>query len=631
MRGRSLFRISNRYFSTRWFYAIDVPKTKPYEASYIPETPPTKFQPFSRVDSRRIEDLYTTNQLSKKIDVNEDHLFQVDLEKLSLSPIFWEGPSYEIRRGIWFNDQNIPLSPDLTDAIEKFHQEWLARDKENSESRDLRDIFRLPKESKWKYILFVEDDKTAYLLPDIYGGNLQLNILRSSVAQLIQIGASKLTKGYEEQYSLTKKAKDIEDHVIEHAMGLGKISDMISWEFKDLIKFPNDDSKGKQEEEMMKDEMAKDYDNNDSNGKSHYRPINHLVLCVHGIGQNLGKKYQYVNFAHTINLLRSNMKYLYKTNSSLQNFNSVKDLPDYKTNSGTQVLPITWRHAIGFNTDETNANRDNEDLPTLADVTVDGIRPLRKLLGDVGLDVLLYGDNFYLDRILKHVSNELNSVYRKYCEHNPDFDGKVSLLGHSLGSLILFDIISQQSKFPLDFEVDNFFSIGSPVGVFKLIQRTKIGESDSSVKQQTPACNNFYNLFHPCDPISYRVEPLIDKSTAKFEAEWIPHASGYDSIADTVKSLISDKNAKEKEMMSQRLLSNLLRFNSNGRVDYSFQPNLLDVDVWSAIKSHVSYFEDMDTAGFILKEILKKHVKPKTQEVTKLKLTEPVKKEHSKH
>ena len=194
-------------------------------------------------------------------------------------------------------------------------------------------------------------------------------------------------------------------------MGLGKISDMISWEFSDLVKFPNEENNSKQEEDMMKDEMSKDYDNGDSSEKSHYRPTNHLVLCVHGIGQNLGKKYQYVNFAHTVNLLRNNIKYLYKSNPSLQEFNSARKFPDYKTNSGTQVLPITWRHAIGFNTDETNTNRDNEDLPTLADLTVDGIRPLRKLLGDVGLDILLYGDDFYLDRILKHVTNELNDVY----------------------------------------------------------------------------------------------------------------------------------------------------------------------------------------------------------------------------
>lgn len=608
---------SRRFYSSRWFYAIDVPKTKPYEPDYKPKNSPSKFKPFSSVDSRRIEDIYFMgNATKKKVSVNEDHLFQVDLDKLSLSPIYWDGPSYEIRRGVWFDDQKMPLNQELTEEIEKLHKEWMSREKTDETDTENRDFFRLDKKLGWKYIMFVDDKTTAFLLPDLYGGSLQLNLLRSSVAQLVQLGVSKVQRGYEEPSSLSDKAKEIEGQFIEHAKGLGKISDMISWEFKDLIKFPNDESKGKQADDMMKDEMEKDYDNQDNEEKTHYRPVDQLVLCIHGIGQNLGKKYQYVNFAHTVNLLRNNIKQIYQSSPSLQDYNKELGHSDYKTNSRTQVLPITWRHAIGFNTDETNTNRDHEDLPTLHDVTVDGILPLRKLLGDIALDILLYGDDFYLHRILTHVTNQLNSVYDKYCELNPEFDGKVSLVGHSLGSLIMFDILSQQSKFPLNFKVDNYFAIGSPVGVFKLIQRTKIGQSDSDLRQQTPACNNLYNLFHPCDPIAYRIEPLIERVMANYEAEVIPHANGSAFITDTVKQLMLDKNDKEQQELSKRLLDKMTKFNFNGRVDYAFQQNLLDVDVWSAIKSHVSYFEDMDTAGFIVSEMLKKHTKVRSREVT---------------
>lgn len=641
--GVLVFRTSRRYFSSRWFYAIDIPKTKPFEPSYVPATAPTKFQPFSKVDSKRIEENYVRGRLSKRVDVNEDHLFEVNLQDFSMNPIYWEGPSYEIRRGIWFDDQNNPLTHELTNYVEDLYRKWLARggrgspgdigpEKKNADDDDheqeVLDTFRLPKGSRWKYIMFTEDNKTAFLLPDVYGGNLHLNLLRSSVAQLVQIGASKITRGYEQKsVSLKGKAKELEGQVLDHAIGLSKISDMISWEFKDLMNASNaqgvvNSNASQNASGMMKDEISKDYQNNDGGERSHYRRIKHLVFCVHGIGQTLGKKYEYVNFAHTVNLLRNNIKSLYQSNGQLQELNALNEFQDPKNNSAIQVLPITWRHAIGFSTDDANVNTDNEDLPTLNDVTVDGIKPLRKLLADIGLDILLYGDNYYVDKILKYVCAELNSVYEKYCDHNPEFDGKVSLLGHSLGSLILFDMLSQQSKYRLNFEVENFFTIGSPVGVFKLIQRTKIGESDSLLKQQTPACKNYYNLYHPCDPVAYRVEPLIEKSMAKYEAKWISHANGSDFIADTVKNLILDKNSKKKEQMSSRVLKRMLQFNDNGRVDYSFQPNLLDVDVWSAIKSHVSYFEEMDTAGFLLKELLKKHVKAKSCEVTVLKSTE---------
>lgn len=42
------------------------------------------------------------------------------------------------------------------------------------------------------------------------------------------------------------------------------------------------------------------------------------------------------------------------------------------------------------------------------------------------------------------VASELNRLYALYCQRNPDFSGPVSLGGHSLGSVILFDLLSHQ-------------------------------------------------------------------------------------------------------------------------------------------------------------------------------------------
>ena len=93
----------------------------------------------------------------------------------------------------------------------------------------------------------------------------------------------------------------------------------------------------------------------------------------------MGKKYEYVNFAHTVNLLRSNMKKIYNNSEKLQSLNTASD---YKSNCNVQVLPITWRHSISFQTDAKEENIENPDLPTLSQVTVNGVLPLRKLLAD---------------------------------------------------------------------------------------------------------------------------------------------------------------------------------------------------------------------------------------------------------
>lgn len=37
-----------------------------------------------------------------KIPVNEDYLFDVDIQDRELAPAYWLGPVYEVRRGTWF-------------------------------------------------------------------------------------------------------------------------------------------------------------------------------------------------------------------------------------------------------------------------------------------------------------------------------------------------------------------------------------------------------------------------------------------------------------------------------------------------------------------------------------------------
>ncbi len=37
-----------------------------------------------------------------RVPVNEDFLFDVDIEQRELAPVYWLGPIYEVRRGTWF-------------------------------------------------------------------------------------------------------------------------------------------------------------------------------------------------------------------------------------------------------------------------------------------------------------------------------------------------------------------------------------------------------------------------------------------------------------------------------------------------------------------------------------------------
>lgn len=122
----------------------------------------------------------------------------------------------------------------------------------------------------------------------------------------------------------------------------------------------------------------------------------------------------------------------------------------------------------------------------------------RSLISDLALDVLLY-QSAYREQISEIVFKEANRIYNLFIERNPGFKGKVHIMGHSLGSAIMFDILCrqqeirqqvEQSKNPLriwpsearkpaakdprdltfDFEVDDFYCLGSPIGLFQMLK-----------------------------------------------------------------------------------------------------------------------------------------------------------------
>ena len=73
----------------------------------------------------------------------------------------------------------------------------------------------------------------------------------------------------------------------------------------------------------------------------------------------------------------------------------------------------------------------------------------------------------------------------------------------------------------LDFEPDQLFCIGSPIGLFLSVRGTqKLGHDFTF-----PTCGGFYHIFHPYDYVAYRIEPLIDPEYQS-DPELLPHYRG---------------------------------------------------------------------------------------------------------
>jgi DDHD domain len=114
------------------------------------------------------------------------------------------------------------------------------------------------------------------------------------------------------------------------------------------------------------------------------------------------------------------------------------------------------------------------------------------MLTVVLLDILLYYTPQFRERIVRAVAKEMNRIYTLFLARNPTFTGRVSLLGHSLGSAICFDILCRQPlsrppppgitleqlnldpRVELEFGVHAFFATGSPVGLFQMLKGRNI-------------------------------------------------------------------------------------------------------------------------------------------------------------
>lgn len=75
----------------------------------------------------------------------------------------------------------------------------------------------------------------------------------------------------------------------------------------------------------------------------------------------------------------------------------------------------------------------------------------------------------------------------------------------------------------LKFSVSNFFMLGSPVAVFLMIrnQRNPLPEHFYLM-----GCQRVFNIFHPYDPVAYRIEPCMDPRHSNIDPCIIMHWNG---------------------------------------------------------------------------------------------------------
>lgn len=153
-----------------------------------------------------------------------------------------------------------------------------------------------------------------------------------------------------------------------------------------------------EEEAVRKRDEKEIQDDYHDFGGEQSREVEHLILVTHGIGQRLGLRTDSVNFVHDVNVLRQTLKSVYNNSVDMQALNS--EIDKLPKNCRVQVLPVCWRHLLDFprkgvrqmrkEHDLGEAFADEEEYPSLEDITVDGVPFVRSLITDLALDILLY-------------------------------------------------------------------------------------------------------------------------------------------------------------------------------------------------------------------------------------------------
>ncbi|XP_078047652.1 uncharacterized protein LOC144475532 isoform X2 [Augochlora pura] len=571
--------------------------------------------PFSMQDSLRLEEVHNSSEITPEITIATDGgRYDVDILRRQRSPVYWTGASTEVRRCSWFfkgSNESVYTPYDESIAA-KLEEEYKVACMTNRWNRKIE-------LNNGEYIVF-------------HGATVQFHHVTSSP---------------------------------EASGTWGNTTGAVSR--------PRTIKRGLDEFHIEDGEPEK---------------VDHLLFLVHGIGSVCDLKFRSVEEVVdefrliALQLVQSH----YRTASEQRVLNRI------------ELLPVSWHTTL--HSEDTGIDKK------LQAITLPSIPKLRFFTNDTLLDILFYTSPVYCQTIMHTVGNEINRLYTLFKDRNPDFDGGVYLGGHSLGSLILFDLLCHQKPlseekssdnetseekneedkdegrtcskrvirrrrskkisyvmgaagtgqpyihYPqLNFQPRAFFALGSPIGMFVTVRGIDMLGEDFVL----PTCPAFFNIFHPFDPVAYRVEALINLEASKYRPMLIPHHKGrkrmhlevreimarvgadlkqklLDSVWNTWNSVYSlagfhrpDNSVLEKEIdkvveeqlqdtptVSDHQSTNdggddfkVGQLNGGRRIDYVLQEAPLESinEYIFAVRSHVCYWESEDTMLMILKEI----------------------------
>ncbi|VDL18490.1 unnamed protein product [Hymenolepis diminuta] len=371
----------------RWFYKDEAAK---------------KWIPFNGYDSIKIElsHLYLSKCRTRHPDeiddsfkplVVRDGLYEVDVVTKQCYPIYWEygilfkppAGSTSILRGIWFKDPAGPNSVPIEDEsmVEQLEITYAMLQCRLSTTESIRSGSSSPK-------LGTDEEsgtETTSAIGSIFSNPVK-NFCELSVHTL------KFSDCHVDWYSLDEVYLCMEgaSFYIRQKLGMQKVGTRLG--------------RGYFEEADL------------SNPPPVY---SHLCFVVHGMGQ----KYLKGSIITACDGIRDTSKKLVESY-----------FPDlHASERQVQFLPVEWRNSLRL------------DGNVVDSITLENLARLRTFLNCTFMDIMYYTSPLYRYEINQSLRLELNRLYCLFCERHPYFEsngGKVSILAHSLGCVISYDLIT---------------------------------------------------------------------------------------------------------------------------------------------------------------------------------------------
>ena len=325
----------------------------------------------------------------------------------------------------------------------------------------------------------------------------------------------------------------------------------------------------------------------------------HLCLVVHGIGEMMqsfdlfGLK-KVPTIVDCCGYLRDNHAEI------LDARQAINEIKENNKLERVEYLPVEWHEAFSIQSTRRSLTElipspknTRSSKVTIDDISLRTIPNLRSFANDTLMDILYFMSPEHHDVIINIVVFELNFIVNRFRKLT-GFEGKISIIGHSIGSVITWDILDNHKinssiqsspidtepaltkdddsyRYPqLNFQIDSAFMLGSPIPVFLMIRNQRKPLASTFTLS---GCSRFYNIFHPYDPVSYRIEPLLHPRNAEVEPKIMTHWNGGYRFQYQTRRLwkkLVDRTRRAEENVIQGLESSI---EALGLVDSTFKKN----------------------------------------------------------